>query len=350
MNDEQARPNSGGVPAEQQQASSEQAPNGGSTPTSGGDGRIKIDLTAEYLMPDGKTLMTGEQVLRQMGRGALADDWQSKADQAAARLQQLGDIAAERDAAFEQLAAIKRREEMEQVIQERMPQTAPQQSDESLWGEESAPPATPMNAQQMAQLVTDLVERKMSEGGSQQLGDINSLIANNVREVMNAEQQNRAVLERDAQWAQNTRQERINHYVASGFDKDKATALVDKLSAAQVYETEGRMANVNGDKDAAYASFQNSVNLFDSAVEDAIKQTVAKQEADRLAELEQQLETGQFAGVPERETQGVDITPGGERWRDRAANMLARKTNVERAAARHDARNQARAALGNPPG
>jgi hypothetical protein len=110
------------------------------------------------------------------------------------------------------------------------------------------------------------------------------------------------------------------------------------------------MANVNGDKDAAYASFQNSVNLFDSAVEDAIKQTVAKQEADRLAELEQQLETGQFAGVPERETQGVDITPGGERWRDRAANMLARKTNVERAAARHDARNQARAALGNPPG
>jgi len=356
MNNAQARQqNSEGVPAEQQQAPPEQTPNGEPAAASEGDGRIKIDPAVEYLMPDGKTSMLGVQVLGQMGRGAQADSWQSKHDQLAVQLQQLGSVAVERDAAFEQLAAIQRKAEMEQVIQDRMPQSQPpaqQQAGEFWDGDQGTnPPAQPsLTAHDVTQIVTDVFDQRFAASNEQNVGDRTTQIANAVRDVFNQQQQNQAILERDKQWAANTRQERISHYKNNiGLSEEAATAIVDKVAASQAYELEGRMAHAGGDQQAAYAAWQNSQSLRDSTVEDLAKGMIAKQEADRQADLEQQLENGEFTGVPQLESEGIETDPG-ELWRDKAARVLRRKERVNKAAADRDARMQAANALGRTPG
>lgn len=327
------------------QASESTAPEGVAQEPSSGDQpnvaeqRIAINPTAEYIIGNSDTPITGEQLLRGLGQAALARKFQANYDQASQRLRQLEPLEQENANLKAQLAQIQRRQEIAEFVNQEIPKVKAQQNAEvDPWDEDNTPQRVPqLDPNAIAEPLYNIATEVTREEARNQLGDVDARIQQGIQAEFQKQEQQRAIQQRNQQWGDSLKATDVNDFMENyGCDQQAAESIAGYLDQARLLNLEAGSAYVNGQYDASNELKARS-RAFEQQAHTQLAKSLVNYEAQQEREsLEQQLATGNFVGldneVPETPEYSKMVTGERKQAKQNAVQKAARARQLRRAA------------------
>jgi hypothetical protein len=321
--------------ARQEQTSGQPEPQASGVETTGGQpaeaspasdaGPIVFDPTKQYQFGEGdnKVSLLGAEIQNAIGRAALAQREQSRADQATSRAEQLEQAYGEGQSKIAELeatlAGIQQREQISQQIREQMPTASRQSSPagEDFWSTESTTqPPVQIDPEQMAQRVTDIAKQTVEQATQQQFGNVEEMVGNIVAKVMKQQNEQRAMQENAQRWATDQFEERKQRYITEhGFEPAEADTVAKMFDAQALHEDAGRQAAAQGDFQTATQHYNEAKRFATAGTERLAKQMVKHEEQQVIEEMQSQVESGQFDNLPVQADDGPDLSGPNEFWK-----------------------------------
>lgn len=326
MNDAKARVEPSDTPSQASEVKTSDDTPPQASPETKDVGPHLISPTQEYQFGEGDDAfsVSGLEVRNLVGRGALASRLQSQADVATARNGELETAltgSQEELAELKQsLAQIEQRDQIAKSIREQIPAASRQAplagGDDWSTGEDGVAQPPAIDPDKIAQQIGDIAHQTVQEAAQQTEGNMEELVANTVARIMKEQNTQRDTQENARQWASDRLEQRVERYVTKlGFSEQEATSIAKLFDTAQLHENLGSQAASQSDGKLAADHYDEATRLTTAGNEQIAGQMVKHEEQQRITELEAQVESGQFSGLPAQVDDSVDLAKPNKFWK-----------------------------------
>ena len=307
----------------------------------------KIDLAGEFIVDKKGSTVLGSELISGYQRGRMFDKTQSELQKLQTEHKQVqADLETERQEKAE-LAAVAAKSEQAQVVAQQLEAMGIKASgkgvsersvpEEDAWLTEPKAPEPTIDSQQVARLI----QTTAKEAAQESLGDVEKTVTGLVQQELQRREAERARQEKVKQFVQQARSARADRLREELGLEDEAIDRIIKLEdAAKVKAAAAEHLVGQDDIETAGNEWDTAMAYEDTAMKMRADAKVEFDKAQRGAELNEQLISGRFPGLPQEKETERKINYN---EKDRQAQ---RKKMVDLAAEHADLKDAAKKALG----